>query len=148
MLNPQHHHRLISKRLLFSCFVLYIEFCQQLFAVGLLVEYFRQLRHSIFHLTIGVQGDRRGDPGYWFTPFSLEILPELNPDYIFLEKRTLKDYDASDSMTTLQESELWENLNAVKNNRVFPLITSDFIDGVGPICSSRLIDYVVGKLVP
>ncbi|HBU83502.1 MAG TPA: ABC transporter substrate-binding protein [Paenibacillus sp.] len=84
----------------------------------------------------------------WFSQFSLEFLPEMNPDYIFLEDRTLKGYDTKESMDNLKESKVWASLNAVKDNHVFPLKTSDFVTGVGPIGSAKLLDYVVGKLVP
>jgi iron complex transport system substrate-binding protein len=84
----------------------------------------------------------------WFSQFSLEFLPEMNPDYIFLEGRTLKGYDTKESMDNLKESKVWASLNAVKDNHVFPLKTSDFVTGVGPIGSAKLLDYVVGKLVP
>lgn len=84
----------------------------------------------------------------WFSQFSLEFLPEMNPDYIFLEDRTLKGYDTKESMDNLKASKVWASLNAVKDNHVFPLKTSDFVTGVGPIGSAKLLDYVVGKLVP
>lgn len=88
------------------------------------------------------------DTKEWFTPFSLEILPDIKPDYIFVEKRIMENYDSSESMKELEESPLWKSLDAVKNNRVFPLKTNDYIQGQGPIGSSLLIDYVVEKLVP
>ncbi|MFX3646703.1 MAG: ABC transporter substrate-binding protein [Paenibacillus sp.] len=84
----------------------------------------------------------------WFSQFSLEFLPEMNPDYIFLEDRTLVGYDTKKSMEDLKASQVWSNLEAVKNDHVFPLKTSQFVSGVGPIGSVKLMDYVVGKLVP
>ncbi|WP_145332402.1 ABC transporter substrate-binding protein [Paenibacillus xylanexedens] len=86
------------------------------------------------------------DADVWFNPFSLEFLPEMNPDYIFLEDRTLKGYDTKESMENLKQSKIWANLKAVKNNHVFPLETSAFTSGVGPIGSVKLMDYVVEKL--
>ncbi|MCM3170889.1 ABC transporter substrate-binding protein [Paenibacillus sp. MER 99-2] len=88
------------------------------------------------------------DSDVWFNPFSLEFLSEMNPDYIFLEDRSLKGYDTKQSMENLKESIVWTNLDAVKNDRVYPLKTSDFTSGVGPIGSVKLMDYVVEKLVP
>lgn len=84
----------------------------------------------------------------WFSQFSLEFLPEMNPDYIFLEDRTLVGYDTKKSMEDLKASQVWSNLEAVKNDHVFPLKTSQFVSGVGPIGSVKLMDYVVEKLVP
>ncbi|UQZ37684.1 ABC transporter substrate-binding protein [Paenibacillus sp. PK3_47] len=84
----------------------------------------------------------------WFTPFSLEILPQIKADYIFLEQRTLEGSDATQSMKDLEANPLWKNMEAVKNGQVFPLKTSDFVQGVGPVGSALLMDYVVEKLVP
>ncbi|MEK5445729.1 ABC transporter substrate-binding protein [Paenibacillus sp. FSL R7-0331] len=84
----------------------------------------------------------------WFTPFSLEILPEIKPDYIFLEQRMLQGSDASQSMKDLEANPLWKSMEAVKNGQVFPLKTSDFVQGSGPVGSALLIDYIVEKLVP
>jgi iron complex transport system substrate-binding protein len=84
----------------------------------------------------------------WFTPFSLEILPEIKADYIFLEQRMLEGSDATQSMKDLEANPLWKNMAAVKNGQVFPLKTSDFVQGVGPVGSALLMDYIVEKLVP
>ncbi|RAJ03133.1 iron complex transport system substrate-binding protein [Paenibacillus pabuli] len=102
-----------------------------------------------FYETLGLNSPEViKDSTDWFSQFSLEFLPEMNPDYIFLEDRTLKGYDTKESMDNLKESKVWASLNAVKDNHVFPLKTSDFVTGVGPIGSAKLLDYVVEKLVP
>ncbi|WP_338554280.1 ABC transporter substrate-binding protein [Paenibacillus sp. KS-LC4] len=102
-----------------------------------------------FYQTLGLNiPDILKDSKDWFTPFSLEMLPDINPDYVFLEQRILKDYDTADSMKNLENSSLWNNLNAVKNNHVFPLNTNDFVQGTGPIGSGLLMDYIVERLVP
>lgn len=84
----------------------------------------------------------------WFTPFSLEILPDIKADFIFLEKRKMENYDSTDAMEALENNFLWKSMDAVKNNHVFELKTSDFIQGEGPVGSSLLVDYIVEKLVP
>ncbi|GGH46736.1 ferrichrome ABC transporter substrate-binding protein [Paenibacillus silvae] len=102
-----------------------------------------------FYNTLGLNSPEAiKDSTVWFNPFSLEFLPEMSPDYIFLEDRTLKGYDTKQSMENLKQSKLWKNLEAVKNDHVFPLKTSEFTSGVGPIGSVKLMDYVVEKLVP
>ncbi|MBP1993011.1 ABC transporter substrate-binding protein [Paenibacillus eucommiae] len=88
------------------------------------------------------------DTTEWFTPFSLEILPDIKADYIFVEKRSMENYDSSESLKELEENPLWKGLDAVKNNHVFPLRTNDYISAKGPIGTSLLIDYIVEKLVP
>ncbi|MGG1616535.1 ABC transporter substrate-binding protein [Paenibacillus sp. NRS-1781] len=104
---------------------------------------------EFFYKTLGLKiPEIFKDSKDWFTPFSLEILPEIKPDFIFLEKRMIQNYNSADSLKSLEESPLWKNMDAVKNNHVFPLKTSDFVEGEGPIGSSLLIDYVVEKLVP
>lgn len=84
----------------------------------------------------------------WFTPFSLEVLPEIDPDYIFIERRVAEGADATESWDQLMASSLWQGLEAVKAGRVFPLATNDFVQGEGPVGYNYLIDYIVSSLVP
>ncbi|THF76746.1 ABC transporter substrate-binding protein [Cohnella fermenti] len=79
----------------------------------------------------------------WFNPFSLEILPEINPDYIFIEKRVAEGSDSDESWNDLMNNVLWKNLDAVKHNRVFPVETRDLVQGEGPIGFRHLIDQIV-----
>lgn len=104
---------------------------------------------QFFYQTLGLKSPELiKDSKDWFTPFSLEILPDLDPDYIFLEKRSMVDYDSTESMSELESNPLWKGMKAVKNNHVFPLRTNDYIQAKGPIGSGMLVDYIVGKLVP
>jgi iron complex transport system substrate-binding protein len=104
---------------------------------------------KFFYQTLGLKiPEIFKDTKKWFTPFSLEILPDIKPDYIFLEERTMQNYDSSESLKKLEENSLWKKMDAVKNNHVFPLSTNDFVQGEGPVGSSLLIDYIVEKLVP
>ncbi|WP_042195792.1 ABC transporter substrate-binding protein [Paenibacillus camerounensis] len=101
-----------------------------------------------FYQTLGLNAPEAiKETDTWFLPFSMEILPELNPDYIFLEDRVLKGYDTTESMNSLTKSKIWTSLDAVKNNHVFPLKTNDFTGGLGPVGSILLVDYVVEQLV-
>lgn len=92
--------------------------------------------------------EQLADSEDWFTPLSLEILPEIKPDYIFVEKRVLENYSSDESMKSLEDSPLWQSMEAVQNGRVFPLDTKDYAVGLGPIGTELLIDYIVEKLVP
>lgn len=88
------------------------------------------------------------DAAAWFNPVSLETLPEINPDYIFIENRVAEGSDTTESWDQLMDSSLWRGLKAVQAGRVFPLNTSDFVGGEGPVGYSHLIDYIVSSLAP
>jgi len=104
---------------------------------------------AFFYQTMGLNSPEAiKDSTDWFNQFSLEILPGIDPDFIFLEDRVLVGYDTTKSMKELKESKVWSGLDAVKNDRVFPLKTSDFTVGVGPVGSVRLMDYIAEKLAP
>ncbi|RXZ78509.1 ABC transporter substrate-binding protein [Paenibacillaceae bacterium] len=104
---------------------------------------------KFFYETLGLRSPEIfKDTTEWFTPFSLEILPDIKADYIFVEKRSMEDYDSSESLQELESNSLWKNMDAVKNNHVFPLKTNDYVQAKGPIGTGLLIDYIVEKLVP
>lgn len=104
---------------------------------------------EFFYKTLGLNSPEvTKDSDVWFTQFSLEILPDIKPDYIFLETRSMVDLDSSESLAELEKNPLWKSLKAVKNNDVFPIRTNDYIQAKGPIGTSKLIDYIVEKLVP
>ncbi len=103
---------------------------------------------TFFYRTLGLHSPEAiKDSTTWFSPISLEALPEMNPDYIFVEDRVLKDHDNSESLKKLKENKVWAGLTAVKNDHVFSLKTSDFVHGVGPVGSVLLMNDVVQKLV-
>lgn len=103
---------------------------------------------AFFYQTLGLHSPEAiKDSTDWFSPISLEALPDMNPDYIFVEDRILKDHDNTESMKKLKENKVWASLTAVKNDHVFPLKTSDFVHGVGPVGSVLLMNNVVEKLV-
>ncbi|OBR65252.1 hypothetical protein A7K91_19905 [Paenibacillus oryzae] len=84
----------------------------------------------------------------WFTPISLEILPELNPDYIFIENRLAAEFNGDEATKELMDSSIWKNLKAVQAEHVFPLDTRDFVGGEGPVGYAKLIDYILSCLIP
>ncbi|MED3499150.1 ABC transporter substrate-binding protein [Brevibacillus agri] len=75
---------------------------------------------------------------------SLEILPELDADYIFL----VNDGNQGDRFVKeLKESEVWKNVPAVKNGRVFETSNDYWLSG-GFIAQSKVMDDVVRFLQP
>ncbi|MBD2844384.1 ABC transporter substrate-binding protein [Paenibacillus sp. IB182496] len=103
---------------------------------------------ELFYQQLGLQiPEVLKDGEAWFNPFSLEILPEINPDYIFIEKRVMEGGDSDQSWEDLMGNSLWKNLDAVKNNRVFPVGTKDLVQGEGPIGSAYLIDFIVESII-
>ncbi|MCG7408336.1 ABC transporter substrate-binding protein [Paenibacillus sp. ACRRX] len=83
----------------------------------------------------------------WFTPISLEVLPEIEADHIFVEQRTMQNYSSEQSMKDLENSTMWKEMAAVKAGNVYPLKTADYVVGEGLIGSPLFLDYLVEKLV-
>ncbi len=83
----------------------------------------------------------------WFTPMSLEILPELDADHIFVEQRQMQNYSSEQSMKDLESNPLWQGMDAVKKGHVYPLKTADFVVGEGLVGTPLFMDYLVEKLV-
>ncbi|WP_019914127.1 ABC transporter substrate-binding protein [Paenibacillus sp. HW567] len=84
----------------------------------------------------------------WFTVISMELLPEMNPDYIFVENRQAANFNGDETTKELKKSNIWNGLKAVKEGKVFTLDTRDFVGGEGPIGYPKLIDYIVSSLIP
>ncbi|WP_107837946.1 ABC transporter substrate-binding protein [Metasolibacillus meyeri] len=84
----------------------------------------------------------------WFTPISLEVLPEIDADHIFVEQRQMQNYSSEQSMKDLEDSPMWHAMGAVKAGNVYPLKTADYVVGEGLIGSPLFLDYLVEKLVP
>lgn len=75
---------------------------------------------------------------------SLEILPELDADYLFL----VNDGNLGDGyLKMLKESPIWQAVPAVKNGNVYETNSDAWLSG-GLIAHSRVIDDVVGFLAP
>ncbi len=74
--------------------------------------------------------------------FSLELLPDLDADYIFL---LVQGEAARDKAVELRNSSLWQDLPAVKNNHVFEVDISYWM-AAGAIAHGKKIDDVV-KLI-
>lgn len=82
----------------------------------------------------------------WFTPFSLEFLPEIDPDYILMEKRVIDGEDGTEFYDQLMASSLWKGLRAVQENHVIPVSTQELVQGEGPIGYAKFADRLVEEL--
>ena len=82
-----------------------------------------------------------------FEVMSMEKLPELNPDYIFLEIGLPEkggDKEAEKKYEELTQSPLWKNLKAVKKNQVYVVphwVISDY-----PYIHDKSIDMVLEEM--
>lgn len=63
-----------------------------------------------------------------FNVCSLQQLEDANPTYLFIEKRRMDYYSADHSLSKLQQSEQWGNLDAVRDQRVFYVDTGLWIN--------------------
>ncbi|WP_341281370.1 ABC transporter substrate-binding protein [Paenibacillus sp. FSL H8-0537] len=76
----------------------------------------------------------------WNVPISAEVLPELNPDRMFI---ILRPGDVNKvALDTIMSTSIWSNLNAVKNNRVYIGDANLWFAGYGPIGLSKIIDEI------
>ncbi|ART75422.1 ABC transporter substrate-binding protein [Sutcliffiella horikoshii] len=73
---------------------------------------------------------------------SLEVVPDMNADYIFLQ---VDSSGGPDNLSTIKESPLWQGLSAVKNNNVEE---TDFwiYKGWGVIGRTQIIDEVLSYI--
>jgi|GEM_PF-145529 len=75
---------------------------------------------------------------------SLEALPELDADYVFL----VNDGHQGDAyLNQLQESKIWQSMPAVQQGRVYTTNSDYWLSG-GLIAQSKVIDDVQGFLQP
>ncbi|KQN97079.1 hypothetical protein ASF12_23725 [Paenibacillus sp. Leaf72] len=76
----------------------------------------------------------------WNVPISAEVLPELNPDRMFI---ILRPGDVNKvALDTIMSTSIWSNLNAVKNNRVYIGDANLWFAGYGPIGLNKIIDEI------
>jgi len=82
----------------------------------------------------------------WFNPCSLELLAQADPDYLFVEKRVMEHFDAEAKMNELMQSSVWNNLKAVRMNRVFYVDTRHWVEGCGLDGQAVMLDQIVDAL--
>jgi iron complex transport system substrate-binding protein len=76
----------------------------------------------------------------WNVPISAEVLPELNPDRMFV---ILRPGDANKlALDNIMDTSIWSYLNAVKNDKVYIGDANLWFAGFGPIGLSKVIDEV------
>ncbi|MCM3714745.1 iron-siderophore ABC transporter substrate-binding protein [Alkalihalobacillus oceani] len=75
-----------------------------------------------------------------FAPISLEILPEIDPDHIFLLS------DQEENLELVEGNSIWENLTAVREGNVYQVDYELWFQGFGPIGSSLIVEDAVEKL--
>ncbi|RNB88335.1 ABC transporter substrate-binding protein [Brevibacillus nitrificans] len=76
-----------------------------------------------------------------FQPLSIEKLPEVNPDYIFLL------HEGGERVSSLRETAIWKGLAAVKNNRVFEVDYDLWFQGFGPIANRLILEDATERLL-
>lgn len=83
----------------------------------------------------------------WFNPCSLDLLVQANPDHLFVEKRMMQHFSADENMRKLLESSQWNELKAVKNNRVYYIDTHLWVDGHGITGQNLILNQLISNLV-
>jgi len=83
----------------------------------------------------------------WFNPCSIEQLYAADPEYLFVEKRVMEHFSAEENMEKLMKTSYWMNLKAVKNNRVFYVDTSLWVDGCGIAGQTIIMNQIVSSLM-
>lgn len=94
----------------------------------------------IIHEELGLNGLQLVD-NKAMLPISLEELPSLNPDYIFLMENV--EDTAKSRLDELESSVIWKNINAVQNNQVYIVEQQLWNRGIAPIGSNQIIDQVL-----
>ncbi|ASA26270.1 Fe3+-hydroxamate ABC transporter substrate-binding protein [Paenibacillus donghaensis] len=74
---------------------------------------------------------------------SLEILPELNVDHLFV----LTDDKTMKLTGEFQETSIWQNLEAVKSEQVHTVNTTLWIAYYGPVAMSLIVDQISEALL-
>ncbi|CAG7624080.1 Fe(3+)-citrate-binding protein YfmC [Paenibacillus solanacearum] len=76
-----------------------------------------------------------------YVALSIEKLPEINPDHIFLL------VENKDKISSIEQLTLWKQLKAVKNNQVYSVDYDLWFQGFGPIANTMMLEDAVKKLL-
>ncbi|OKP97612.1 ABC transporter substrate-binding protein [Paenibacillus sp. P46E] len=82
----------------------------------------------------------------WNVAISEEILPELNPDRMFIILRPGESNKTA--LDNIMSTSIWANLTAVKNKHVYIGDANLWFAGYGPIGLSKVIDEISGAYSP
>ncbi|MGM7636517.1 ABC transporter substrate-binding protein [Bacillus sp. Hm123] len=72
-----------------------------------------------------------------------EALIDYNPDYLFV----FTTGDGDQRLKEFQESAIWKNMNAVKNNKVFMIAPEDLNKGYTPLGKELLLEEVKQQIL-
>jgi len=106
------------------------------------VRYYSKRNYEVLYDDLGLTPPVSiPDPTDSMKVISMESLPSINPDHIFL-------LSSDDNETTeLQKTAVWKSLNAVKNNNVYIVDYGLWFQGPGgPIGQSKIIEEAVSFL--
>ncbi|WP_155991679.1 ABC transporter substrate-binding protein [Paenibacillus sp. FSL R7-277] len=82
----------------------------------------------------------------WNVAISEEVLPELNPDRMFI---ILRPGDSNQTaLDNIMSTSIWANLTAVKNKHVYIGDANLWFAGYGPIGLSKVIDEISNAYLP
>lgn len=94
----------------------------------------------IIHHELGLNGLKLAE-GKAMQTISLEELPSLNPDHIFLMENV--EDTAKSRLDELKSSALWKNIKAVQKDQVYIVEQQLWNRGIAPIGSTQIIDQVL-----
>ncbi|MFC3798498.1 ABC transporter substrate-binding protein [Cohnella sp. GCM10012308] len=80
--------------------------------------------------------------GSWNVAISEELLPELNPDRLFIILRP--GQDNKEALDHIMDTPIWKSLKAVQNDRVYIGDANLWFAGFGPIGLGKVIDEITG----
>lgn len=105
------------------------------------LRYYSAKNYEVLYKDLGVQTPAHF-PGNetTFEPLSFEMLPEIDPDHIFLL------VDSEEKLDEVQRTPLWEHLTAVQKEQVYPVDYSLWFQGFGPIANQLIVEDAVDKL--
>lgn len=102
----------------------------------------------VIYQDLGFQAPEKVKPIDRRETISLEALPEFDADYLFIEVGAPKiggDKEAQQKFTELEQSAIWKNLKAVKNNHV--VIVPYWTDLDFPQVNEKSIDLVTSQIM-
>ncbi|WP_460324782.1 ABC transporter substrate-binding protein [Paenibacillus sp. YSY-4.3] len=94
----------------------------------------------IIHQELGLNGLKLAE-GKAMQTISLEELPNLNPDHIFLMENV--EDTAKSRLDELKNSAIWKNIKAVQEDQVYIVEQQLWNRGIAPIGSNQIIDQIL-----
>ncbi len=106
------------------------------------VRYYSKRNYEVLYDDLALQAPPSiPDPAESMEVISLEALPSINPDHIFLLSSDPEE------TSELQKTAVWKNLKAVQNNHVYLVDYGLWFQGPGgPIGQSKIIEEAVNYL--